>query len=148
MRHTVPARMLVSHTQPLPARMESPPSPKNCCATLFVAGSMRVIGYSNEVAHTEPSPAEISPPPPGMPASMVATTLLVLMSTRVIEPSPWLSVHTEPSPTVRKRGFGPTAIVSSMTLVWALTRVSTFFSALVTHTALPPKATAYEPDAT
>ena len=67
------------------------------------------------------------------------------MSTRVIDPSPWFNVHTAPSPTVRKRGFAPTGIVSSTTLVCALTRVSTFFSLLVIHTALPPNATANDP---
>src|SRR5262245_62406622 len=128
--------MLVSQIQPSPARIESPPSPKNCCATLLVDGSIRVIGYSKVVTQTEPSPAEISPPPPGTPASIVATTLLVFVSTREIEPSPWFSVQTDPSPTVRKRGFGPTAIDSSITLVCALTRVRTFLSELVTHTAL------------
>src|SRR5262249_38242836 len=57
-------------------------------------------------------------------------------------------VHTDPSPTVRNLGFGPTEIVSSTTLVKALTRVRTFFSVLVIHTASPPNATANEPGAT
>src|SRR4051812_991542 len=140
--------MFVTQIQPRPARIESPPSPKNCCATLFVDGSMRVIGYSNVVTHTEPSPAAISPPPPGTPASIVATTLLVLGSTRVIEPSPWLSVQTPPSPTVRNRGFGPTGMVASITWVRAFTRVSVFFSELDTQTAFSPKAQANEPGAT
>jgi hypothetical protein len=53
-----------------------------------------------------------------------------------------LIVHTDPSPTARNRGRGPTGIVSSTTLVRALTRVTTLFSVLVTHTASSPNATA------
>ena len=54
---------------------------------------MRVIGYSNEVTQTEPSPTAISPPGPGMPASIVATTLFVFTSTREIGPA---LVHDSP----------------------------------------------------
>src|SRR5262249_53891379 len=64
-RHTVPASRFDNHTDPSPTRIASPPLPANCCTTLFVAGSMRVIGNSNDVTHTEPSPAAMSPPPPG-----------------------------------------------------------------------------------
>ena len=85
-RHTLPARRLDSHTEPWPTRMASPPGPWNCCATVLVAGSMRVIGYSNDVTHTERSPTAISPGP-GMPARIVATTLLVFTSTRLMLPS-------------------------------------------------------------
>ena len=49
---------------------------------------------------------------------------------------------------VRKRGLGPTGMVASITWVCALTRVSVFFSVLVTQTALSPNATANEPGAT
>lgn len=71
----------------------------------------------NDVTHTEPSPTEISPPSPGMPHWIVATTLLLLASMRETLPSPWLIVQTDPSPVVRNRGFGPTSIDASMTLV-------------------------------
>ena len=47
-----------------------------------------------------------------MPAAIVATSLLDLVSTREIVPSPWLSVQTESAPTVRKRGCGPMGIVA------------------------------------
>src|SRR5262245_47938541 len=80
-RHMLPARRFDSQMEPRPARIASPPSPLNCCRTLSVLGSTRVIGNSNVVTHTDPSPYEISPPPPGTPSSMVATTLLVFTST-------------------------------------------------------------------
>jgi len=87
-RISLPPRKSVSQTDPCPTRTESPPSPKNCWTTELVAGSIRVSGICNIVTQTDPSPAEISPPPPGRPASIVATSFLVLMSTREILPSP------------------------------------------------------------
>src|SRR5438067_9442684 len=80
-RHTVPALIFESHTDPRPTRIASPPSPANCCTTLPVAGSIREIGNSKEVTQTEPSPKAISPPEPGTPTSMVSTTLFVFGST-------------------------------------------------------------------
>ena len=80
-RHTVPARIFESHTEPRPTRIASPPSPANCCTTFPNAGSIREIGNSNDVTHTEPSPKAISPPGPGTPTSMVSTTLFVFGST-------------------------------------------------------------------
>ena len=56
--------------------------------------------------------------------------------------------QTAPSPTARNRGVGPTGMVCSTTFVKALTRVRTFFSLLVTHTASSPKAMPNEPGAT
>src|SRR5688500_9144579 len=106
------------------------------------------MGYSNEVTQTDPSPTAISPPGPGIPAAIVATTLFVFESTREMVPSPWLIVQTEPSPTARNRGRGPTVMTSSTTWLCGLTRVSTPFSVPVTHTAPSPKATANEPGAT
>src|SRR5207247_7904871 len=93
-RQMLPARMLVSQTDPRPTRTESPPGPTNCCATVLLDGSIRESGNPNDVTHTDPSPAAISPPPPGTPASIVATTLLVFGSIRETEPSPWLSAQT------------------------------------------------------
>src|SRR6185295_18691013 len=115
--------------------------PTNCCATLLVDGSIRVIGNLKSVTQTEPSPAAISPPGPTRPALIVATTLLVFGSMREIVPSPWLSVHTPPSPTVRNRGPLPTGIVSTARLVAGSMRVTRFFSVLVTHSAPSPNAT-------
>src|SRR5258708_33618620 len=80
-RQTFPASKFVSHTEPRPTRIASPPLPANCCTTLFDPGSMRVIGNPNAVTQTDPSPTAISPPPPGTPASIVATTLFVFTST-------------------------------------------------------------------
>ena len=80
-RHTVPARIFESHTEPSPTRIASPPSPANCCTTFSKPGSIREIGNSKDVTHTEPSPKAISPPEPGTPTSMVATTLFVFGST-------------------------------------------------------------------
>ena len=60
---------------------------------------------------------------------MVATTLLVAGSTRVtvlppvLPPLPRLSVHTPPSPTARRPGFGPTSMVSTIWLLCGFTRV-------------------------
>src|SRR5215471_3941508 len=48
-RQTLPARILDSHTEPRPTLIESPPSPANCCTTLFTVGSIREIGNSKEV---------------------------------------------------------------------------------------------------
>ena len=81
---------------------------------MFVLGSMRDIGNSKDVTHTEPSPAAISPPAPGTPTSMVATTSFVFGSIRETLPSPWLRVHTPPSPTARNRGAGPTGMVATI----------------------------------
>src|ERR1035441_7238496 len=86
-RHTVPASKFDSHTEPRPTRSASPPLPTNCCTTLLVAGSIREIGNPNDVTQTDPSPAAMSPPSPGTPTSMVATTLLVLASILVTDPS-------------------------------------------------------------
>src|SRR5262245_65215080 len=80
-RHTVPARIFESHTDPRPTRIASPPGPANCCTTFPDAGSIREIGNSKDVTHTEPSPKAISPPGPGTPTSMVSTTLFVFGST-------------------------------------------------------------------
>src|SRR5579859_3028098 len=75
-----------------------------------------------------------------MPHATVATTLPVFISTREIVPSPWFSVQTDPSPTVRKRGVGPTAMVETTLFVLG----SIFSSALpaeeLTHTNPPPNA--------
>ena len=43
-RQTFSPLRLVSHTDPCPMRMLSPPSPCHCPLTALVAGSMRVIG--------------------------------------------------------------------------------------------------------
>src|SRR5262247_3337665 len=81
-RQTVPASRFESHTDPRPTRIASPPLPTNCWTTLLVAGSIREMGYSNDVTHTDPSPTAMSPPPPGTPTSFVAATLLVFGSIR------------------------------------------------------------------
>src|SRR4029453_13268613 len=145
-RQTLPARRFDSQIDPRPTRTASPPSPKNCCTTVFVDGSMRESGYSNAVTHTDPSPTAMSPPGPGTPTSMVATTLFVFGSIRETLPSPWLSVHTAPPPAAMNRGDLPTGIVSTTRLVRGSTRATLLCSVLVTHTASSPKASPYEPD--
>jgi hypothetical protein len=111
-RHKFCSRRFESHTEPCPTRTESPPAPNHCLITWFEAGSISDSGIWNTVAHTCPSPNAISPPLPGTPTVMLAISLALLASTRETVPSPWFSVHTEPTPTVRKRGCGPTSMVS------------------------------------
>ena len=53
-------------------------------------------------------------------------------------PSPWFSAHTAPPPAAMKRGVLPTAMVSTIRLVRGSTRVTRFFSVLVTHSASSP----------
>src|SRR5215471_21736281 len=75
---------------------------------------------------------------------MVVATRLVAGSTRETEPSPWLSVHTAPSPTARKRGFGPTGMRVTAWLCGSI-RQRRFASGLVTQTAPAPAAAATAP---
>src|ERR1700743_322487 len=79
---------------------------------------------------------------------MVATTRLVLGSTRETVPSPWFRVQTEPRPTARKRGFGPTLMVVVTRLVLGSTRVKVLPAVLVTQTAPSPYSAAKEPGGT
>ena len=72
----------------------------------------------------------------------------VVASIHETDPSPWFSVHTEPSPTATNRGSLPTAIVSTTRFVAGSIRVKTFDSVPVTHTAPSPKASAHDPGAT
>src|SRR5262245_14000978 len=53
-RHTVPARIFESHTDPRPTRIASPPAPANCCTTFPMDGSILEIGNSKDVTQTEP----------------------------------------------------------------------------------------------
>src|SRR5580700_11360924 len=73
---------------------------------------------------------------------MVAITLADLPSTREMEPSPWFSVQTDPAPTVRNRGPGPTSIVPVTLFVAGSTRVNWLVAGVVTHAAPSPKLTA------
>src|SRR5512140_1172389 len=79
---------------------------------------------------------------------MFATTARDFISTRETVPSPWLSVQMEPAPAVRKRGPGPTAMVSVTALDFASTRVTTLFSGLLTQIAPSPYTQATDPGAT
>src|SRR6202166_5408697 len=120
--------------------MLSPPAPVHCCTTVLVAGSILEIGIWNTVAQTKPSPNAISPPVPGIPTGIAATNLLVFVSTREIVLSPWLSVHTQPAPTVRKRGCGPTGTEAATLFDCTSTRVSRLCSVEVIQIAPSAKA--------
>ncbi len=61
----------------------------------------------------------------------------------VLLPSPWLSVHTEPAPVVRKRGVLPTLVVDTSLFVAPSTRESRLFPIDVIHTEPSAKVTAW-----
>src|ERR1043166_1964024 len=69
---------------------------------------------------------------------MCVISFAVRASTRDTVPSPWFRVQTDPAPVVRNRGCGPTSRVAVTWFVLGSTRVSRFFSGVVTHTAPSP----------
>src|SRR5580692_3586713 len=113
--------------------MLSPPTPRHCRTTVFVAGSILVMGNPKTVAHTDSAPKAISPPSPGMPAGIVAISLPLAASTREMVPSPWFKTQTEPAPTVRNRGLGPKGVEPATVFVAGFTRMSAFPSFELTH---------------
>src|SRR6478752_6576455 len=69
---------------------------------------------------------------------MVVITFLLCASTRVTVPSPWFRVQTEPPPTARNLGLGPTGTVASTAPDDASTAVTILAMPLVIHIVPSP----------
>ena len=90
-------------------------------------------GTFETVAHIIPPPKLMSPPLPGILKAVVLVACFALVSIRVTDPSPWLSVQTAPTPAVRNRGPGPVGTVARIVPVEASTLVTSDPSARVTQ---------------
>src|SRR5713226_7458821 len=99
---------------------------------------MRVTGFPSIVTQMNPPPKQISPPLPGTCTGITATTLLLAGSIRETLPSDWLSTHSEPAPSVEKRGPSATVIIAVVFLVAGSSRYTFPSPELIAHT--DPKA--------
>src|SRR5262245_48213466 len=104
---------------------------------VFVVGSIRErMPLASVGIHTAPAPTPMLPSLSAMPAGMVATTRLLIDSTRVMVLSSQFGTQTLPNPTPSPaHGLRPTVTWVTIRLVAALMRVMLFLALFEIQTA-------------
>src|SRR5258705_398757 len=141
MRQMFAASRFDSQTNPRPTRTASPPLPWNCCTTVLVDGSKRAsVPFASVISHTLPAPVAMDPSVLPMVVLIVAVTVPVCKSTRLIDggvvASPQFGTHRLPKPAARpEQGRLPTATVAATAPVFGSSLETLSFGLFDTQTA-------------